>query len=270
MLLGAGGQVQWQTPTQIGANSSWSQLSVHNDVVCAIRTDKTLWCMGDNTYGALGVGDKVNRTTMTAVGSSADWSNVSTGGSATCAVKTTGSLWCWGYNVAGDVIYPNPPPSTFVSPTQVGTGTSWIAVMAGGWDQCGIKTDHSLWCRGWSPVGLGTPPTVSGHPDIFEQYLTQVAPGSQWSDVVISVNNYAGNSICGSQANGEIRCWAWNWLNQLSTDSSTQPYLGGPAKVTGVPALHGLSLHNQRVCGLNAANGVVCWGGERDDFTGGG
>ena len=40
---------------------------------CGTRTDHTLWCWGDNTYGQLGLGDTTDRTIPTQVGTDTNW-----------------------------------------------------------------------------------------------------------------------------------------------------------------------------------------------------
>ena len=44
------------SPQQVGAGQSWSAVSVGLFHTCATRTDGTLWCWGQNSFGALGNG----------------------------------------------------------------------------------------------------------------------------------------------------------------------------------------------------------------------
>ena len=43
-------------PRRVGTDTGWSRVSAGFDHVCAIRTDGTLWCFGDDIYGQLGSG----------------------------------------------------------------------------------------------------------------------------------------------------------------------------------------------------------------------
>jgi alpha-tubulin suppressor-like RCC1 family protein len=73
---------------------------------CARRSDGTVACWGDNTFGALGDGSVVSRPNAALVPgltgvvalAATFWGN--------CAARTDGSVVCWGYNVGADVTLP--------------------------------------------------------------------------------------------------------------------------------------------------------------------
>ena len=64
---------------------------------CAIRTNQTLWCWGDNSNGQLGQANTKQSLKRQQV--PGKWSTVSAGGWTTCGTKTNGTLWCWGRNL---------------------------------------------------------------------------------------------------------------------------------------------------------------------------
>ena len=47
----------YSSPKQIGALSTWSQVSCGNNWTMALKTDGTLWSWGYNIYGQLGLGN---------------------------------------------------------------------------------------------------------------------------------------------------------------------------------------------------------------------
>ncbi|MDC3957104.1 RCC1 domain-containing protein [Polyangium jinanense] len=79
--------------SSIGSCASYSS---GNDVVCFVKTDGSLWCDGDNTYGQVGIEGEPVPGNPVRVGQDSDWSVVSVGERSTCALKTGGGLWCWG------------------------------------------------------------------------------------------------------------------------------------------------------------------------------
>jgi len=55
--LGNGNQVSASTPVPVGASGeTWTSVSAGSAHTCAIATDSTLWCWGDNSDGQLGTG----------------------------------------------------------------------------------------------------------------------------------------------------------------------------------------------------------------------
>jgi hypothetical protein len=80
---------------------------------CAIRTDGTLACWGNNDYGQ-------------ATPPAGQFSAVSIGGDHSCAIRTDGSLTCWGSDRYGQATLPT--PLTFTDPLQPWRATTAIAL----------------------------------------------------------------------------------------------------------------------------------------------
>ena len=49
-------------PTRVGDQRGWQSLAVGDYDTCAIRSDGSLWCWGDNMYGQLGLGTALEST----------------------------------------------------------------------------------------------------------------------------------------------------------------------------------------------------------------
>jgi len=125
--------------------------------VCAVKTDGTRWCWGDNSGGQLGDGTTNSSPTPAQIGSAADWKNVALGDES-CGVKTDGSLWCWGNaGLLGDASVVTYDANGFVnptlSPTQIGRDTDWRAVTTNG-TSCATKADGTLWCWGFDAAPI--------------------------------------------------------------------------------------------------------------------
>jgi alpha-tubulin suppressor-like RCC1 family protein len=131
--LGNNTAINRSSPVQIGSSTDWSTVAAHNQTRLAIKTNGTLWGWGRNFAGNLGLNDRVTRSSPTQVGADTNWSGIAIGGRVSAAVKTNGTLWTWSDGGAGivsgatgqnDLTYRS-------SPTQVGTGTTWLKVSIG-------------------------------------------------------------------------------------------------------------------------------------------
>ena len=73
---------------------------MHN---CALLSDNTVKCWGENRYGQLGDGTKTDRTTPVLVTDLSDVKQVSAGRSHTCALLNAGTVKCWSVYVASSI-----------------------------------------------------------------------------------------------------------------------------------------------------------------------
>ena len=87
------GDSDWR---QIAGLTNVTAISVGYDHACAVKTDNTVACFGNNEYGQLGDGTMTSRTTVAAVPKLANVTQVSAGTNHTCAVHTDASVSCWG------------------------------------------------------------------------------------------------------------------------------------------------------------------------------
>jgi len=146
--LGLGNYTDQHSPVQVGTAANWATVSAQvAATACATRTDRTLWCWGDNTFGELGTGNTTSELSPVQAGTATSWGSVSAGnGANTCATRSDGTLWCWGANGGGELGTGSTTPVP--SPIQVGTATSWAGVARGLQFGCAARTDHTLWCWG--------------------------------------------------------------------------------------------------------------------------
>lgn len=88
------------TPTRAKGLRSVRVIAAAAERTCAIRTDGSLWCWGDNKRGQLGDGTSIDRHVPVRVG----LRHVVSVGMArgyTCALLASGEVWCWGENERG-------------------------------------------------------------------------------------------------------------------------------------------------------------------------
>jgi len=85
------------TPTQVNGGGIWKHVTVGYDTTCAIKSDDSLWCWGNNGSNQLGDGTTTQRLIPTAVSGGGTWKQVEGFQQFGCGTKTDDTLWCWGF-----------------------------------------------------------------------------------------------------------------------------------------------------------------------------
>ena len=241
-----------KTPVQVGTDKKWAAVSAGGQYTCALRTDGTLWCWGDNSSGQLGVGSTTEHDSPVQVGTSNGWTEVTasitSGDGHTCALHAGGTLWCWGDNASGQLGVGS--TTEHDSPVQVGSGTHWAEVSNGNYLSCAVQTGHTLWCWGSNTdggLGIGsTSPTTEKSP-------VQVGTGSSW--LTAAMNAYGG---CALQQDHGLWCWGNNAFGQVGIGNKTDQH--SPVRVGTSRSWTAISAGSYAACGLHADATAWCWG----------
>lgn len=211
------------TPVQVTGLNDAEGITMGQLYACARKTDGSVVCWGQNTYGNLGNG-KVNidywdvsqdSSIPVAVNDLTDVAEVSANGRTTCARKKSGSVFCWGYSSGG----------------QVGAG--------GGF---GSGTQIGDFDAGFEYVYL-VPTAVDG--------LTDAALLADSSSAL-----YA-RSMCAQRTTGEFVCWGANIWSNAALDGYN---FYSPSVVAIVPSTAQLAVGYQHLCELKNDGSVLCWG----------
>ncbi len=115
--FGNGTQTGSITPVQVSSDTTWTKVEVGGPfgtqgIVCALRSNNTLWCAGNNDWGAIGVGlggggGTEEITTFTQVPGT--WYDVTVGDQHNvCGVRLESNtnmraVYCWGQNNDGQL-----------------------------------------------------------------------------------------------------------------------------------------------------------------------
>lgn len=153
---------------QLGTGLTATSIETGASHTCALLSDASVKCWGDNTYGQLGVGNTISRGGLSSdmgnnlqrvlLGSGLTVSSMSSGVWHTCAVFTTGRVKCWGYNVSGQLGLGD----LYIRGDQVaemGTNLKFVdislngfapvsSIRAGGYHSCAVLADGSAKCWG--------------------------------------------------------------------------------------------------------------------------
>lgn len=143
--LGRGNTTNSAFPIQVGLLTNWASISttqVNNismggGFVVAVKTDKSMWGWGNNSFGQMGMGFTVNLSSPQQVGGGTTWSQVAATNESVIALSITNFLWAWGNNGNGQV-----GDGTAIrrsAPVQIGTNIDWQAISTSGGSAFAIR-----------------------------------------------------------------------------------------------------------------------------------
>jgi alpha-tubulin suppressor-like RCC1 family protein len=267
---------------------------------CAHRTDNTIYCWGENTYGQLGDGTRTDRTVPVGILDGA--ASVATGAQHSCATDTSGGVHCWGYDDAAQVsgVRASTP---VLEPTPVaGVAEPIVALSAGGTHTCARSFAENIWCWGWNAEGQAgagpgvpdeSPPmpsnlpatrvlaTGSEHTCVIDSTSTLVCIGrnnenqidAMASDAYVPRAAFANVSYAAMQGRStcaitgvDVFCWGDNTYGQLGTGDHVN-------RLTPTSTISGamdLVAGRRHACMRGASGQVMCWGANDDGQLGDG
>jgi alpha-tubulin suppressor-like RCC1 family protein len=216
---------------------------------CALLSNTTMRCWGENREGQLGNGTTANPGTSqpVAVSGITGATAFTTGAYHTCALLGDGTLRCWGANGNGQV-----GDGTFMrrtTPVPVSGITGAVAISGGGVHTCAVLSNGTVRCWGdneFGQLGNGT--------NAYSYTPVQVVGLAGAVDV-----SAGWRHTCALLGNGTVQCWGQNQFGQLGNGSTTSR--STPATVTGISGAIGVTAgwwHHS--CALLAGGTVRCWG----------
>ena len=205
---GEAGTTPWNvdhsSPTTTGETSGLDIAKMGNCGTGGILIESSgkLRSWGFNQYGQLGHNDRSDRNGAYPIpGTDVVWDDVSVGGADNdtnhaLATRGDGTLWAWGRNQYGQLGQNN--RTTYSSPVQIGTETTWGApkAMSVGKNACAvIKSDGTLWSWGYNHNKLG-------HNSEVNRSSPVQVPGTNWS--YVRMGNYM---TLATKTDGTL--WTW-------------------------------------------------------------
>ena len=225
---------------------------------CALLSDGTLRCWGDNTFGQLGNVSVISATSTTPVTVSASGTAVggataiTASGAGACALFSDGTIKCWGANDSGQLGNPGFSGASSATPLAVTgvSGATRIVAGSGGHHTCALLSNGSARCWGNDTDGeLGDGMMTSTSTAAVVQSglggISSMAAGLYHTCAVIS---------------GQIRCWGANGNAQLGNPGITAVRSLTPVTVgtfSNATAVAAALLHT---CALVPPGLVYCWG----------
>jgi cysteine-rich repeat protein len=271
--VGRGNTIDAFLPEQVAAGTDVFtdvvDVSTGQDFACAVRSDGTVWCWGDNAdrqIGSPSVGtDFLQPTRINGFpledGVPVRLVDVEAGEDFACATDDAQRLYCWGDNGdrqlgrGGTSIADSETPAEVLMPD----GQAVIGFALGLNHACALLADLTVACWGRGDdlaVGGSTPADVSTATRVL------AAGGSNFLATSVAAG---GNSTCAIDQVGDLYCWGGNSDGQLADGTNLDN--GTPNRITfGVvsPTL-GVTMGTDFMCAFLATNEVYCWG-EGNDY----
>jgi len=176
------------SPNQVGALTTWLNISAGSYFAIAVKTDGTLWTWGYNAQGQLALGNVTYYSSPKQVGLLTTWSKSSSLTQSVIAIKTDGTMWGWGVNSSGQLGLGDTTVRS--SPAQIGSLTTWSLIGAIRTSCLAIKTDGTLWSWGVNAqgqLGLGNTTNRSSPTQIgLLTSWTKIASGPAYTGFAIS------------------------------------------------------------------------------------
>jgi hypothetical protein len=254
---------------------------------CAVRTNATVWCWGDDGSGQLGDGTtggtdglrstpvQVLRGTSTLKGVT----KIAAGASHSCAVRTDGSVWCWGDasdgQLGNDVAGIGAHRTKAVRVRRLNgdlTGVQHVAL--GGDHSCALRDDGAVFCWGWDAygqVGDGTTGEGMGH---VRSLAVRVRQGSGYLGNVVAIAAGAQHS-CAAKGDGSVWCWGDGSFGQLGDGESGLGHQHTKASRVErgggyLTRASGITAGEFHTCVRRTDASTWCWGSDQDGQLGDG
>ncbi|HET9913868.1 MAG TPA: hypothetical protein VFQ13_18380, partial [Anaerolineales bacterium] len=228
------------SPVAVPNLSNVQAISAGDLSSCALRSDATVWCWGDNGDGELGDGSAGDaRPTPGQVPGLSEIETISVGGGSVCAVGAKHTAWCWGWNAYGQL--GNGTTRAQLTPVAVSNLTDISAISQGNNQHtCAVRSDGTVWCWGWNNQGqLGDGTTT-------DSSTPRQVPGlSDATDV-----SAGWRQTCTLRSDGTVWCWG----NGETT----------PSQVGQLKDVTSISAGAYQNCALLSDSTIWCWGDDLD------
>ncbi len=252
---------------------------------CAIRTDNSVWCWGQDSkpYPVNSPGLLVPQLGSTLPRRVPLLSDVAALGSAefsVCARKTDGTVWCWGHNEAGQL-----GDGTLISrrvPAQIMGLTNVTMIEGGRAHVCAVGSYQGtagVWC--WGRGGTGGRGTRTVNPDLGRLGNNDVVDQSAPVAVDLSAAASAGQTVrslavggyhsCIVMSDDKVWCWGQNNSGELGNGTTVDSKVPVEVTLTGVTIPGGVTIaevtcsagnnyYGGSSCMRLSDGAVYCWG----------
>jgi alpha-tubulin suppressor-like RCC1 family protein len=224
---------------------------------CALTTDGSVYCWGENLRGELGDGTQTGSLTPVRVSTTLSFAQLAVGDRHTCALTAGGEAHCWGYDGYGRLGAGLPGDGYSSVPVPVAGDHTFSSLSVGLAVSCGIAGDGHTYCWGFNSAGqLGdgsTDPT------------TVPVAVSNSSSLGFQQVSTSWITTCALTAAGAVYCWGNGYNGAFGNGTDENETSSTPVSAAGGMSLATISVGNLYSCGLRSNAQAVCWG-ENNEF----
>jgi alpha-tubulin suppressor-like RCC1 family protein len=252
------------------------QVAAGYSFACALLTDGTVRCFGDNTTGQIGQGAATDATakflTPQQVPGLANVQMLAATSSAICALGADHTIQCWGSNTSGELGRGGSPDLTLTKHSTpaavVGINDATFIGGASGGHFCAVVTGGALKCWGNGAsyqLGQGVSTTSSTPVSVCAPGSTALpcttASGASYvaggDNFTCAIFPFAANAVA---------CWGDNSFAQVGRTATPTP---SPFPVLMMPSFSATQLAAGNAMGCAASGGQAkCWGSNTADRLG--
>ncbi len=233
-----------------GLPESMTHVSTGRAHSCALGSDESVWCWGDNSHGQIGnPGQAVFRTALQVAGPDPGVRQVACGADHLCLLYRNGTVACRGKNTSGQIgAKPGSATSGFHTPRN--QDRDLVSVVAGSDHSCVIRQDGRVLCWGDNTHGqLGDGTTVQTaspvETSLRDRKAASMVAGSRHT--------------CAISPEGQAWCWGFNFYGQLG-DGTTEDR-AFPVQVAALSdTVHAMAAGESHTCAIRRDRSVWCWG----------
>lgn len=273
-------------PAPQPAPAASRRLSAGGSHSCAILSNGSVKCWGDNEFGKLGLGDTADRGDaageMGADLPAVDLGNgrtavaIAAGSRHTCAVLDNGQLKCWGHNAGGqlglgDTANRGDGPGEMgdnLPAVDLGTGRTAVSVSIGQEYTCAVLDNGSVKCWGANNLGqagLGDTAVRGNAPGEMGDDLPAVDLGTGRTAITVSASV---SFTCALLDDGSVKCWGSGGTGALGQGNTANRGDGAGEMGDDLPAINlgtgrsavAITTGGSHVCAVLDNGSVKCWG----------